>query len=154
VLYLYCGEIQFGRLRSQHTSRSPNSWFDSLGSCSPKSMYRLADKFGLEDLKKKSAEAIRAKLSANNVVDELFSRFTSLYPALVEMEIEVFQLLVMENGQVLAKLEEIIPEVVQGRLPYCGAALWKILSAGLDRPPPSRLISGTISAAKAGWWDE
>lgn len=56
------------------------------------------------------------------------------YPAIVDMETEVFSAL--KNAEVLKKLEEIIPEVVQGRFPHCGAMLWKLLDAGLNRPSP------------------
>ena len=45
--------------------------------CSPKSMYRLADKYGLDKVKELSAEAIHARITSDNVLPELFSSITA-----------------------------------------------------------------------------
>jgi len=131
VLYLYSGEIHFRTLRSQGavSDKRPPS---HLQSCSPKSMYRIADKLGLEDLKKKSAEAIRVKLSANNIVKELFSKFTSWYPEIADIEVEVF--LSLRDNIAYEELEEMIPEVVQGSIPHCRTVMSKILKACWNPP--------------------
>ncbi|KAJ7447931.1 hypothetical protein B0H11DRAFT_351529 [Mycena galericulata] len=46
--------------------------------CSAKSMYRLADKLGLEELKNLSLSSIRANLSRENIMKEVFSKFTAV----------------------------------------------------------------------------
>ncbi|KAJ7018976.1 hypothetical protein C8F04DRAFT_1276837 [Mycena alexandri] len=45
--------------------------------CSAKSMYRLADKLGLDALKASSLFSIKADLSIENIIQQVFSKFTS-----------------------------------------------------------------------------
>ncbi|KAI0789109.1 hypothetical protein C8Q75DRAFT_171729 [Abortiporus biennis] len=78
-LYLLTDKITFNKLRSAHVlsekTQDEESW-----PCSPKSMYRLADKFKLDDLKVLALEAIKDGVCGTNVVVELFSDFTWRYP--------------------------------------------------------------------------
>ncbi|KAF9467290.1 hypothetical protein BDZ94DRAFT_1026281 [Collybia nuda] len=77
VYHAYTGEIVFSRLRSE----SMNMIVDDGGiRCSPKSMYRLADKLGLDDLKKEAFKALTERVTEDNVLEEVFSRFTSRSP--------------------------------------------------------------------------
>ncbi|EPQ57175.1 hypothetical protein GLOTRDRAFT_127547 [Gloeophyllum trabeum ATCC 11539] len=83
IFYLYTGEINFAPLNSEKPSAIPRSVQDvddvSPPQCSPKSMYRLADKIDLPELKTLSAEAILGSLSEKNIIEEVFSKFTSRY---------------------------------------------------------------------------
>ncbi|KAF8906627.1 hypothetical protein CPB85DRAFT_1313460, partial [Mucidula mucida] len=54
---------------------------------SPKSMYRLADMIDLPALKKTCLQAIRSGLTTDNIYTELCSKFTSLYPEVLEAEL-------------------------------------------------------------------
>ncbi|KAF9024468.1 hypothetical protein BDZ89DRAFT_119560 [Hymenopellis radicata] len=70
VRYIYFNEIHFDSL---------GAWpAPAQGRCSPKSMYRLADKFGIQTLKDLALENIKTQLSVQNVTREVFSRFSSL----------------------------------------------------------------------------
>jgi len=57
--------------------------------CSPKSMYRLADKLAMEDLKKRAFDAVKAGLSTVNIVNEALSYFTSRHPDVQKMELDI-----------------------------------------------------------------
>ncbi len=53
---------------------------------SPKSMYRLADKMQLHELKQRAQEDIAKKLTVHNIVWEVFSGFTAQYPEIRKIE--------------------------------------------------------------------
>ncbi|KAJ7259805.1 hypothetical protein C8J57DRAFT_1720347 [Mycena rebaudengoi] len=79
--YLYTKKISF------YNSSSPSQPRGEL-QCSPKSMYRLADKYGLEELKKMALESIRAQMSTKTIVEEVFSTFAFTYAEIQSMELE------------------------------------------------------------------
>ncbi|KAI0088862.1 hypothetical protein BDY19DRAFT_946409 [Irpex rosettiformis] len=90
IFWLYTGEITFAKLKSQS---APNEDGATLRpskplQCSPKSMYRLADKCGIDELKKLSLENIRSKLSTDNIAVELRCRLPSLYEEVRNVVIE------------------------------------------------------------------
>ncbi|KAJ3526498.1 hypothetical protein NM688_g8254 [Phlebia brevispora] len=124
MYYIYTGNITFAPLRSQglqarkqaiveYCTRNP----DLPVPCSPKSMYRLADIVGLKDLKDLAYDDIRNKVSAQTVVEEVFSRFSSLYPVVRNMQLEY-----LYEGGMLAlavpTIEEKLKEAVEKRMPH------------------------------------
>lgn len=54
--------------------------------CSAKSMYRLADKLQIPELKKRAQEELANNLTVDNIVWEAFSGFNSQFPAIRKME--------------------------------------------------------------------
>ncbi|PBK66602.1 hypothetical protein ARMSODRAFT_351783 [Armillaria solidipes] len=56
--------------------------------CSPKSMYRLADKASHEDLKKHAFDNLCSQFRPKNVITEIFSKFTPDYPEISGMEMK------------------------------------------------------------------
>jgi len=93
-------------------------------------MYRLADKLGLEDLKAKSVAAVRSRLSSDNIIDELSSRFTSWYPTILRSETNA--LIKVYDPKVRVRLDEMILLVAEGKLPHCGPALAFALNSTLE----------------------
>ncbi|KAJ7474210.1 hypothetical protein FB451DRAFT_1248323 [Mycena latifolia] len=84
LYYLYTRRINFAPLRSEGAREA-----DTEGpACSAKSMYRLADKLGLDDLKSRALQWIRSRLSEDNILREVFSSFTSMYPNVQTLEVE------------------------------------------------------------------
>ncbi|KAF7789951.1 hypothetical protein EIP86_000899 [Pleurotus ostreatoroseus] len=84
VYYIYTGKISFAPLRSKGISSRKNFIrnYHKIRTglptpVSPKSVYRLAHMYELEDLKKLAERDIKAKISAQNVVAEAFSWFSS-----------------------------------------------------------------------------
>ncbi|KAH7908740.1 hypothetical protein BJ138DRAFT_1156975 [Hygrophoropsis aurantiaca] len=123
VYHCYASEIHFRRLKSSPGS-TDQSLLPSCIYCSPKSMYRLADKIGADELKKLSLESIRTSLSKHNVLDELFSHFTSRYPEVLNMELD----LLLENirePEVVQALPGKMKAVVSGAFPHSDEILTK-----------------------------
>ncbi|KAJ6610157.1 hypothetical protein B0H10DRAFT_2061567 [Mycena sp. CBHHK59/15] len=82
LYYLYTKKIRF---RTMDFPRPPGS---SMPECSAKSMYRLADELGLEDLKALALSSLRSQLSQENIVREAFSTFTSMYTEIQDIEVD------------------------------------------------------------------
>lgn len=89
IQYAYIDEIEFDSLRSSKRLELPRiarkSSFETIR-CSPKSMYRFADYAGISALKEKAKRGIEQGLTKDNIVQELFSSFTSRYDDIVELE--------------------------------------------------------------------
>ncbi|KAJ7062244.1 hypothetical protein C8F01DRAFT_1136995 [Mycena amicta] len=78
LYYLYTGRVRFMALRSESEPASEEPNGPTEPQCSPKSMYRLADKLGLADLQGLAFQSISSRLSENNIIQEVFSSFTSM----------------------------------------------------------------------------
>lgn len=61
---------------------------DRPTACSAKSMYRLADKLNLPDLRSRAHQHIAAHLDSMNIVWEAFSSFTCRYPDILKIEVD------------------------------------------------------------------
>ncbi|KAF8844421.1 hypothetical protein BDN67DRAFT_773290 [Paxillus ammoniavirescens] len=131
VYYCYTGKIAFYPLRSQ----MPRNKFPEVAGappfCSPKSMYRLADKLAMEDLKNRAFDAVKAGLSTANIVDEALSYFTSRHPDIQKLELDIL----------VEKRKE--PEVQQ-------ALEIKIAQLVKEQPPHSATILTTLVRLLSG----
>ncbi|KAF8837057.1 hypothetical protein BDN67DRAFT_957219 [Paxillus ammoniavirescens] len=88
--YLYTGKVTFlppksSAIHSGKSSEGPKE----KPKCSAKSMYRLACKVGLDDLRDEAFTSIKSHLTENNILRELSCKLLSRYPALLEMELDV-----------------------------------------------------------------
>ncbi|GJE95505.1 hypothetical protein PsYK624_116900 [Phanerochaete sordida] len=119
LLYLYNDFLEFAPLRTQQAQRTttPNAV-----SCSPKSMYRLATKLGLEKLQDKCFAALEEALSKDNIVEELFSDFTWRYPDVLKMETEVFHRFASEPS-VQSALQDKFQDIAYGQMPQSSVVL-------------------------------
>ncbi|KAI0342154.1 hypothetical protein BDW22DRAFT_1429642 [Trametopsis cervina] len=128
LLYLYNDYIEFAPLRSQ---RGHGVLLNPTGlSCSPKSMYRLATKLGLEHLRQKAFQAIEQSLSKENIVKELFSDFTWRYPEILVMQTNVFYKHSCE-AMVQKEMSETFQEIALGRLPHSSIVLSSLFNRQL-----------------------
>ncbi|KAG6902048.1 hypothetical protein C0995_005104 [Termitomyces sp. Mi166 len=121
MFYLYTGEIHFKLLKSRTLSCDAKLNGHEV-SCSPKSMYRLATKFGHEELRKLSLEAIIRDLKEDNIVEELFSYFASMYPEVQKAEFEALTPLLKEPS-VAEKLSDRMKSASTQDLPHCAATV-------------------------------
>ncbi|KAI6137904.1 hypothetical protein BKA82DRAFT_4163747 [Pisolithus tinctorius] len=91
VYYLYTGVITFSPLRSSGSrdsqSLAPNS--DKRPLCSAKSMYALATKLGLNQLRDQAFAFIRKNVNENNVLQELACSFAGRYLDVLEFELDL-----------------------------------------------------------------
>ncbi|EGN91845.1 hypothetical protein SERLA73DRAFT_191909 [Serpula lacrymans var. lacrymans S7.3] len=133
IFYLYTGAIAFSNLKSEETTNMADTC--TPFPCSPKSMYRLADKFGLEDLKELAFRSICTKVTKCNIVDEVFSKFTSQYPAVQAKELE---LLVqhMNSPEVISALPRKFHSIARGDLPHCADVLTNVFLELADGGAP------------------
>ncbi|KIO03982.1 hypothetical protein M404DRAFT_26602 [Pisolithus tinctorius Marx 270] len=130
VFYIYTGHISFAPLRSQplistHIHHGPT---DYAPMCSPKSMYRLADKYDLKALKEQARTDIQSKITAQNVVPELFSTFASRYPDVRNLLTKIY-VAHCDHPNVTTAMPVWIGKVVRGELPHAEEALNAILRA-------------------------
>ncbi|KAF8124553.1 hypothetical protein EV363DRAFT_1586821 [Boletus edulis] len=90
--YLYTDNINFEPLGLAMPAGQPHeSSANSLDEprCSAKSMYRLACKVGLDDLREKALAHIRSNLTEHNILKELSCSLVSSHSQLLEMELDV-----------------------------------------------------------------
>ncbi|KAI0331008.1 hypothetical protein GY45DRAFT_1336471 [Cubamyces sp. BRFM 1775] len=127
VHYAYTGSIEFSALRSIENSKrgtgaSENQKTLELA-CSPKSMYRLADKYGLSELRKLAAKNIKSQLTPEIALSELLSRFTARYPEVITFEIDFICTPGKTLSGSLTNLKAWVDRIVTGELPHAGPAL-------------------------------
>ncbi|KAJ7159562.1 hypothetical protein C8R46DRAFT_1001806 [Mycena filopes] len=121
LYYLYTRQINFVPLRSENCldleTKEPK--------CSAKSMYRLADKLGLDELKSSALQYIRTRLSEENILQEVFSSFTSMYPTVQTLEVEF--LTSNFTPKATQGLKDMTREICEGQKPHCADTLFLIL---------------------------
>lgn len=130
VFYTYTGRISFAPLRSQPPTSTHfhHGSSDYAPMCSPKSMYRLADKYDLKVLKEQARTDIQSKIIAQNVVPELFSTFASRYPDVRNLLTEIY-VAHCDHPNITTAMPVWIGKVVRGELPHAEDALNAILRA-------------------------
>ncbi|KAG1882435.1 hypothetical protein F4604DRAFT_1744063, partial [Suillus subluteus] len=119
LLYLYTNKIVFSPLKSQGQPRAhvedpnPSTWWP----CSPKSMYCLGCKVRLDGVRDKAFDAIRDSLNADNILQELSSSFTSKYPAILQMQVQVL-IQHIASAPVIQNMPSLIRRIVDSQLPH------------------------------------
>ncbi|EIW63019.1 uncharacterized protein TRAVEDRAFT_34275 [Trametes versicolor FP-101664 SS1] len=143
VFWAYTGRIAFAPLRSQGLPFAPMDLDDDpsqLPICSPKSVYRLAIKYGNKELEQLAGNDIASKLSTQNALTELFSRFTSRHPQIQEMELN-FVLLYLKHPDITVRLPTWIDRFARGELPECADTFGRLihkLACAATAPPSGR----------------
>ncbi|KAK0439714.1 uncharacterized protein EV420DRAFT_1583223 [Desarmillaria tabescens] len=120
IVYMYTKEVAFIPLKS-----SGGRSYNAGDACSPKSMYRLAVKASHEGLKKHAFDDLRSQLRPENIVTEIFSKFTTDYSEIFEMELKVL-LDHFTNPTVRVEWERMIDMVATGQLPHGANILKKV----------------------------
>ncbi|KAH9895074.1 hypothetical protein C8Q73DRAFT_486013 [Cubamyces lactineus] len=148
VYYAYTGDIQFAPLKSIEQPPSNDARAAVVSSmqadvsfrCSPKSMYRLADKYGLDELKERALKNIRSQLAhaPNAVLPELFSQFSARYPQVMTIlaKLVCASVKAQPQGQGesssessgLTGLREWTDRVARGELPHAGLVLAELIT--------------------------
>ncbi|KAK0439528.1 uncharacterized protein EV420DRAFT_1171328 [Desarmillaria tabescens] len=124
LLYLHTGRLCFSILNSVRETRIHES--DDFPTCSPKSMYRLANMINHERIKQLSLENLRSQISVENVYEEVFSDFTSRFPDVFEMERQIIHTLWFDP----AAHETIQEQFANGEL-HRGRSEFKIIIDGI-----------------------
>ncbi|KAI0826416.1 hypothetical protein BC629DRAFT_78834 [Irpex lacteus] len=149
IHFLYFGTLNFapvtsagkGPQRSQlpgesiHASTIRSHPWDAPR-CSPKSMYRLADKFGLTELKAKAKESMKLNMTTDNITTELRSSITSTYDEIRDMMIQ-FACERSRLPLVIAMIPEWLEELATGRIPRAASTLAALIQKVTTLPPPT-----------------
>ncbi|TFK54014.1 hypothetical protein OE88DRAFT_1654466 [Heliocybe sulcata] len=138
IYYLYTGDVSFAPLKSSR-SHAPTPAVGKEASdtrertddlrCSSKSMYRLADKLGLDSLKKQAFAYIQSSVSETNIVQEIGSRFTGIpeYD-----EVRRVQLQILSKKWAVPGVKEaflaLLKRAMQGELPHATDTLLAFIS--------------------------
>ncbi|KIJ07650.1 hypothetical protein PAXINDRAFT_19175 [Paxillus involutus ATCC 200175] len=122
LLYLYTGRVTFCDLRSQDKAPvEALNCTDNPPRCSPKSMYRLACKVGLETLASQALEAICKHLTPTNIIRELSLVLPSRYPPILQAELDAL-FRNIDSAVVESALPSLFARIAQGEIPH-GAAI-------------------------------
>ncbi|KIJ07652.1 hypothetical protein PAXINDRAFT_102872 [Paxillus involutus ATCC 200175] len=156
LFYLYTGRVTFCNLKSQ--DKAPTEALnctDNPPRCSPKSMYRLACKVGLESLANQALEAIRQRLTQTNIIRELGLVLPSRHPPILQAELDAL-LRNIDTAPVKSALPPLFARIAKGEIPH-GAAIMtgfyervlkthyeatKVFSASGQPAVPQRAVNG------------
>ncbi|KIY69495.1 hypothetical protein CYLTODRAFT_227045 [Cylindrobasidium torrendii FP15055 ss-10] len=98
--------------------------FDDEDDPSAKSVYRLAERLGLQELQDKAMEMLKSQCAPENIVDEAFSFFTSHYPALLEVQVSYMrERLNAGDGVVCSQYRKALERLGKGDIPHAVRAL-------------------------------
>ncbi|KAH7904720.1 hypothetical protein BJ138DRAFT_871042 [Hygrophoropsis aurantiaca] len=126
IHYCYTGHVSFLPLKSSRAVSGRISQDEEDLRCSPKSMYRLAHRLDIIALKNTAIAAIEEHLSEANVLAELFSKFTSRYPAVQAVETKVL-LKNRAKPEVIEGLPKITRKIFQGQMPHAETVLSDVM---------------------------
>ncbi|KAH9943907.1 hypothetical protein B0H21DRAFT_747540 [Amylocystis lapponica] len=139
LFYLYTGNIKFAPLTSEGEEvrqsvidMSSLTNPDRPAPCSCKSIYRLADKMNLELLRDCAIKYLQSRLSVGNILEEVFSVFTSRYEEVQKMEFAVM-MQHWDNLRGTSALSAWLARITSGDYPH---ASW-VLQAWSIRLPSS-----------------
>ncbi|EIW60772.1 uncharacterized protein TRAVEDRAFT_19359 [Trametes versicolor FP-101664 SS1] len=140
VFYLYTGKVHFlplssapsaeGGIQRDHMVSVARK--SGLPACSPKSLYRLADAYGLKDLQVAALNGIISYLSPENLVQECFSVFFSMYDEPRQRAMIKLRKL-YDHPKVQEALPGVMSKLVAGELPYATAALQELVTIRAGR---------------------
>ncbi|THH29432.1 hypothetical protein EUX98_g4746 [Antrodiella citrinella] len=130
IFYLYTEDIVFKPLRSSKTEKSEsavNTVSPNAPSCSPKSLYRLADRYGHQKLKELCEKEIQRQLNEQNIIAEIFSKFSWRYSPIRDMQLD-YLCQFCNNDTVNAALPALTAQIAEGSLPHCAEVLNLVMS--------------------------
>ncbi|KAJ6631898.1 hypothetical protein B0H10DRAFT_2182929 [Mycena sp. CBHHK59/15] len=154
LYYLYTKKIVFSSSEYPHLADRASL----TPKCSAKSVYKLADAFGLGELKHLALTSLRSQLSAGNIVHEAFSSFTSVYPEIRDIEVEF---LINHLPSLTGEIDKMLRSICDGARPQCFDVLRKVVcrtgsAPALPRPntpsrpsAPETTQTRSISASRA-----
>jgi len=141
ILYLYTDKLVFSPLKSQRWPRKKNVVAtdpSTLWPCSPKSMYRLACKVRLNEVRDRAFSEIRSNLNEDNILQELSSSFTSKYPAILKMQVEVL-LDHIASVPVIQNMPSLVKRIADSQLPHGADIIIDLFQKILLRYHPQEL---------------
>ncbi|PCH40583.1 hypothetical protein WOLCODRAFT_136932 [Wolfiporia cocos MD-104 SS10] len=133
VLSMYSIPVAFAplksqgpRYRSEERAQYKENFPHRPPPCSPKSMYRLADKLGLETLKHQAFNDLMSKLSVDNIHQEVFSTFSARYSEVLDQQVKAYGEFPTKP---LPALQKKVDRIAAGQMPHAGPAVMAMLKA-------------------------
>ncbi|KAH9910216.1 uncharacterized protein BXZ73DRAFT_58985 [Epithele typhae] len=134
VFYAYFGKASFAPLKSQNQAVDTPKTPLEPPQCSPKSMYRIAEKYNATDLRRLAIESIKSRLSMDNILVELFSSFTLFHPEILAFEVEYLSEH-LTNPEIVSQLPQWLRLMESGDLPMGAADAFAAVVKGLPPKP-------------------
>ncbi|KAH9837753.1 uncharacterized protein C8Q71DRAFT_559596 [Rhodofomes roseus] len=132
LFYIYTGVIIFAPLTSNGTEARREFMLNYKANnprrpkpCSCKSIYRIALKLDMADLKDLALKELKSQLSKDNIVKEIFTPFTSQYEEVKEMELQLLKRH-WEELKGSAQVTEMLSNIVSGRYPHATSIMTEI----------------------------
>lgn len=133
ILYLYTGKVSFAPLhsegeqvREQYVLNYRRRYPDLPIPCSCKSMYRLADKLGMRNLKELSLQHLAFRLSANSILTEILSKFTSRFEEVRRVELAVLKKY-WDELKGTQDLKDTLIEITDGWYPHASGVVAEMM---------------------------
>ncbi|OJT01841.1 hypothetical protein TRAPUB_7706 [Trametes pubescens] len=129
IYYAYFEQVSFAPLGSQKLPHLPPKTYEAPP-CSPKSMYRLAEKYGIEKLKQLAADDLQTKMASHNIFVELFSSFAMTYTGVQDAELQYLRDHLAEEV-VYRQIPTWLQALEDGWLPHGATAVFSRVLIGL-----------------------
>ncbi|KAF9645692.1 hypothetical protein BDM02DRAFT_471820 [Thelephora ganbajun] len=162
LMYLYTNMIEFAPFGSKQNRRLRSADFvtpsdDKVPRPSPKSIYRLADKYDFPALKTLALNHIRGELEKCDIVEESSSRFASRYDEIRNLCIEQLAFVLMEDSTetTRASVDKKIDNFVEGDLEHASemlSVLWEIANKDGDITAPSKTVPAAAQVTSPAHW--
>ncbi|KAI1784244.1 hypothetical protein LXA43DRAFT_229962 [Ganoderma leucocontextum] len=140
VFYLYTGKTNFLPLTSSGAADRQFAMLttsnDLAPPCSPKSIYRLAELYGLTELQDFAYNEIISQLSPENILEEAFSSFFARYDRLRGHAVSYLSQNYSKPA-VQQSLPDIIQRIALGEMPHAGRVLRSLLGLRVAISPPT-----------------
>ncbi|KAH9921168.1 uncharacterized protein B0H18DRAFT_1022275 [Fomitopsis serialis] len=132
LFYLYTGVVVFAPLASNGEDARKHFIANyQVGNpqrpapCSCRSMYRLAHRLDMADLKNMAFEELKSQLSKDNVIKEIFSQFTSQHEQVKDMELQLLKRY-WDELKGSDQVSEMMMKVVSGKHPHAASIMMEI----------------------------
>ncbi|KAI0668480.1 hypothetical protein C8Q78DRAFT_1047341 [Trametes maxima] len=157
VFYLYTGKYNFLPLRSAGVADRQLALLTggdaAAPACSPKSMFRLAELYGIAKLQDHAYGAVVAGLTPANIVQEAFSPFFSRYERLREHAVSYLAQNYLDP-KIQSSLHDALDKVLLGQSPHVGDLLRSLLglrmAATIPEGPTPTVVSWESLQASEG----
>ncbi|KAF9790973.1 hypothetical protein BJ322DRAFT_1039080 [Thelephora terrestris] len=144
LMYLYTNAIEFAQFGSEVNRRSRSAEIvdpshNKVPRPSPKSIYRLADKYDIPALKTLALDHIRSGLRRCDIVGESFSVFASRYAEVRSLYADQLACIWKLDPAIRVRVGEKIDSFVEGDLDHATeilSALWKTANEDGTTPVP------------------
>ncbi|CAK5264129.1 unnamed protein product [Mycena citricolor] len=136
IFYLYTDQICFSGTKAPvRRTRVP--------ACSAKSMYLLADQFGLPELKSLAFATLCTQLSTKTIVKEVFSHFTSWHPEIQDIQLDF---LFEHLPEVKQDMDRMLHSICTTPSAHCSVVLQKVFGRSTSAAARTKKREGKISS--------